>query len=483
MQVACVLVTHLRLKVEVHRRPHLSASPVVIVDRGSPRTRPLVVDHSWADPDVTDGMTLEQTLSRNARTAVLDADEPYYRRVFSQVLAALQGVSDRVEGDELGTAYVRLDGLERLLQGTMGAASALHHAVPRYLAPRIGVAESKFPAFVAARTCAAHGVFRIPGDGATFLAPHSIDLLPVSTGMKHELHRFGLHTMGAVGSMDGQLFADRFGPEGNRAWALCNGRDSSPVVPLPFEELVIEHTSMPFQSSSIDAVCTAVDALLRRAYARPAMRGRSAAVAELLCLASGWSPWERCVRFKRPVGVWETAAFVIRSRLRADPPRSPIEEVTLTLSGLSGDSGNQLKLLGDVREDRSRGLLEAERRLWALMGGGHALHTIAHVAPWHPAPEMRAFQVPIDPSGRDAIRPLNTPKSVEVRTDTEGQPVAVRTERQWRRVLRIDDWWIFDLWWLPNPVARAYYRIDLANGRRMTLFQDCAGGCWYRQSA
>ena len=61
-------------------------------------------------------MTLEEAVSRHSNAVVLDADEPYYRRIFAQMLSALQGVSDRVEGTDLGTAYVRIDGLEEAVR-------------------------------------------------------------------------------------------------------------------------------------------------------------------------------------------------------------------------------------------------------------------------------------------------------------------------------------------------------------------------------
>ena len=61
-------------------------------------------------------------------------------------------------------------------------------------------------------------------------------------------------------------------------------------------------------------------------------------------------------------------------------------------------------MLRDAHDDRHRQLVETDRRLQVLMGGKHALYRVAEVAPWHPAPEMRALQVPIDPSGKDAIR-------------------------------------------------------------------------------
>ena len=195
MRVACVLVTHLRAKVEMGRQPQLKDRPVLIVDRSASRTRPLVVDRFRSASGVTAGMTLEAGLSRHANTIVLDSDEPHYRRVFGQVLSSLQGISDRVEGAELGTAYVRIDGLEGLYRGEAGVVTALLNAVPPYLNPRVGVADGKFPAYVAAVTCGAHGAFRVPNDVGAFLAPHTADLLPVSAGVKAELHRFGLHTV------------------------------------------------------------------------------------------------------------------------------------------------------------------------------------------------------------------------------------------------------------------------------------------------
>ena len=117
-------------------------------------------------------MTLEQALSRNIDSPVLEADEAAYRRVFHQVLLSLQGISDRVEGAELGTAslYVRLDGLEALYGGEDRLVAALLNAVPRDLKPRAGVGDAKFPAFVAARSSAALGTTRVPPDAAGFLA-------------------------------------------------------------------------------------------------------------------------------------------------------------------------------------------------------------------------------------------------------------------------------------------------------------------------
>ena len=94
LRIACVLITHLRVKVELQRQPHLGDRAVVIADRN--HGRPLVADCFPLSVGVAVGMPLEAALSRKTGIVVLEADEPSYRRVFRRVLADLQGVSDRV---------------------------------------------------------------------------------------------------------------------------------------------------------------------------------------------------------------------------------------------------------------------------------------------------------------------------------------------------------------------------------------------------
>ncbi|MDE0069991.1 MAG: hypothetical protein OXO48_09775 [Caldilineaceae bacterium] len=516
MRVACVLITHLRAKAEMRRQAevaegaahgeeegearseergdplqaasaasssagHLGEPATLVVEGGGASgARPVVVDYFPGNCRVKAGMTLEQAVSQQAETVVLRADEPYYRQIFGELLRSLQGVSDRVEGAELGTAYVRLDGLEAMYGDEAGLLDALLAAVPADLNARIGVADAKFPAFVAARTREA-GVSYAPEEVRGFLAPYSVELLPVCVEVKERLRRFGLHTMGDVAAMERHLIVAQFGAEGGRLWALCNGEDERPVVPLAFEESIVEHSSLPFNSSSLELLFVAVDTLLRRGYARAELDGRYVGAVGLACSARGWPPWAASIAFKQPVGRWERAAALVRDRLELEPPQIPVEDVTLTLSGFSGGSGEQMGLFQDVKERAGRRLMEMEKRLQVRMNGRHVLHRIAEVAPWHPAPEMRALQIPIDPAKRDDIRPLHAPAAVAVQEGSGGQPAAVQIGRRWRRVTGIAERWRFDLWWLPQPIRRAYFRVESEEGP-VTLFRDEGAGGWYRQN-
>ena len=466
---------------------------------------------------------------------MLDADEPHYRRVFRQVLAALQGISDRVEDAGLGVANVALDGLEALYGGEERLVLTLLNAVPQHLAPRAGIGEGKFLAMVAARSSDPLRAGKVPPDAASFLSPRPIALLPVSENTISALHRFGLHTLGQVAAMNVDRLVDQFGREGEWIWDLANGRDDRPLVPLEYEETVTEETSLPFSSTSLEMLLVASDTLLRRAYARPVMRGRYAGRASLECPVFASAPWERTVNFQESVGRWERAAFIVRSRLEAEPPEVPVDGMALTLSGFTGESGSQIGLLPDVREDRRGRIMEAElrlqtrqssrrhgarsrpargtlplcagsSRLGSFCGAGchpagsgdegegdakvgpvkrPALYRVVEVAPWHPAPEMRAVQTPLDPLGGE-LRPLLSPEPVMVREDRNGLPEAIRQgigskKDGWHQVVRIEDCWTFDLWWLPKPLTRTYYRVERENGGQVTLFRDQHDGCWYQQ--
>ena len=480
MKLGCVLVTHLGAKVEMLRRPHLKDRPVLIVDRS--QGRQVVIDHFPAACGMPAGTSLEEAVSYHPGSVVLDADTPAYRAAFEQVITGLQGVSDRVEAADLGTAYVGLDGLEGMYGGEARLVSTLLNSVPSYLSPRIGVAQEKFPALVAASSSRPLGATKVPPEAAAFLAPHPIGLLPVNSEVKTSMYRLGLRTLGDLAALSKEALTDRFGPEGARAWDLAQGTDHRPLRPLKQEERMVERTALPAGVVSLEMLLMAVDLLLRRAYAQPLMQGRYAGQAGLECLLPRCLTWERSFHFKDGVSRWEQASSILRARLEADHPQALIEEVTLTLSSLTWESGVQGSLFSEVRGDRDKQLARAAQQLMPHMEGRPALYRVATIAPWHPAPELRAMQIPIGPTGGEALKPLGTPVSVAVQEGPGCTPAAVRQDNRWHQVACIDDQWCFDLWWMPEPIDRHYYCISREDGRHTTLFRDQSTGSWYRQN-
>ena len=483
MIVACVLITHFRAKAELLRRPDLNGRAFVVSDRTRPGSP--VVDRSQAARSVLSSMTLQRALSTMSDLTILDTDEPYYESLFDRLLDSLGRVSDMVEDCGLGEAYVRLDGLDRLYGGETGVVSALLNAVPDHLNPRVGVAGSKFPAYAAARAAAPSSAVKAPGDVTAFLEPLSIDLLPISFDVRSALHRFGMRVIRDVSSVGRSAMFDRFGREGLVAWELSTGVDRRPFVPRKFEESVVEYTTLPFSTTSLEMLRVGLDLLLRRAFSRAALRGRSVGAALLESSSSDGEPWKLHVRFRPPVERWERAAELLGERLETEPPSHPIDDLSLTLLDLEGESGVQAGLIRDARESAQKTLVGVDRRLRGRMDERPALHRAVEVAPWHPAPEMRSLLVPIDPLASDSVRALHTPTPAEVNVEVrrgERRPAAVRVGRRWREVESVTDHWKFDLWWLPQPMTRSYYRVESTDGVLSTLFCDETTGEWYSQA-
>ena len=92
----------------------------------------------------------------------------------------------------------------------------------------------------------------------------------------------------------------------------------------------------------------ALDTLLRRGYARSELDGRHVGAVGLACSARGLPPWAASDRVQaagRAAGSvprpWSATGWSWR------PPQIPVEDVTLTLSGFSGGSGEQMGLFQD----------------------------------------------------------------------------------------------------------------------------------------
>ena len=480
MQIACVLITHLEAKVELRRHPQWQGKPGLIIARGT--RRPQVLDYLPSTRGVTVGMTLEHALSYSPTSHILDADIPYYHKIFAQVLTALQGVSDRVEGAELGTAFLDVAGAANLYGDVASLERALLEAIPPDLNARIGLAEGKFPAYMAARSAQPLQAVTMPADTAAFLAAQPIRLLPLAAEIRTRMHRFGLYTMGDVTRLSRRLLQDQFGPAGKLAWELSHGWDDTPLEPLAHNTNIVEGMAMPFHTTSVEALQAALDVLLKRAFARPWMRGRCTGQVDVSCMLSGMPSWEHTFHIHPGAQNWEQASYVLGTQLETDVPEAPIEEVTLTLSHFTMAGGLQMGLLDKAPDDRKQRLEEVERRL-ATRFGSHALYQVVEIAPWHPAPERRALQISLDTTGQDAIKPVAVPTPVAVREGAQRQPVAVQLKKRWLDVAAISDRWTFDLWWLPQPLTRTYYEVVSGDGRHTTLFRDQQDDCWYRQNA
>ena len=392
MSIACIFVTHLPLKIELLRRPALQGKAVLVIEQSG--TQKLVVDHEFSAHDIVVGMSLEKALARCPHAALIEADTPLYRERWSSVLDSLEQRSPIVEDADLGLAFVDLQGLEKLYGGETKLVKAVVDAVPQIYCPQVGVAEGKFPAYAAALQSKPGRAARAPEDAASFLAELPIIHLPTSWKIKERLLDFGLSVMGSIAQLPFNTMQGEFGKEGARLWRLANGQDNELLVPRQHEETFACEVTFAAPTVSLPAIIVALESLLTRAFVDQ-LRGRFARVALLEGRIDNGSTWSKRIGFREPVGSHDRALFILRSRLENLTLPGPLETLSLTLSGIAGESGRQESLFPEVRHRAQ--LDDAIRQLRARLGHMPPIYRVREVEPWSRIPERRRALVAYDP--------------------------------------------------------------------------------------
>ena len=148
MKILCVLLPHFPLSCEVRRHPDLAGRPVIVIYTAG--SQKLVLDYSPELDGLQRDMPLQQALSRHGQVTLLQADIPYYWSIFNELLDLLETKSPLVEGFDLGQVYLGLDGLQLIYPDDTALVNSVKEAIPANFSVQMGIAEGKFPAYLAA---------------------------------------------------------------------------------------------------------------------------------------------------------------------------------------------------------------------------------------------------------------------------------------------------------------------------------------------
>ena len=393
MRYGCVEIPHFPVQVELRRQPELRGRPVVLIH--SSGSRRVVFDTSPRASAVAPGMSIQEALARCKDAVLLGADLPAYRQAFERILDNLGNVSPMVEDGGPGLAYVDLRGLASMYGGEARLATALLEAVPPGFFPQVGIADGKFSSSVAASYANYGGAYRAPEDVRGFLATLPVEILPVSWEVVTRLQGFGLERLEQVAALGVGPMQAQFGPSGRFMWELACGIDRRPLVPRRTEETVREEMDFPAPTVSLGAVLLMLEHLLARAFSRPILRGRYVRAALMEGELLQRAPWLKRVSFREAVGSKGKAYEVLKGALGSGALPGPLESMRLTLSGLTGESGQQGSFFTDVRQRNQ--LRETMAQLEARLGQRPPVFTVREVEPWSRIPERRRALVPYSP--------------------------------------------------------------------------------------
>lgn len=384
MKVLCVLIPHFPLKCEIMRNRDLQNRQIILTRVAG--TKKLVLDFTPELAGLQEGMSLQQAISRYGEAFLLQADIPYYRSTFSQILDSLEKISPLVEEAGPGLAFLDADGLQLIYPDDNTLATCIQETLPAALTARVGIAGGKFPAYLAALH-SQPGSYRILKDRDTaFLAELPCDVLPVSLKIKKRLHDFGLHTLGRIASLSPGPLQSQFGTLGRRIWELARGYDNTPLYPRPATETIEESTVLPSLITSLDALLLACEALLSRVFTR--LVQRKLGILSLTLWTMSWKTeyWEHRIDFKEPAMHIHNVLARIKSVLENQPQPGPVERLGFKITRMGYQYGQQKSLFPEVR---ARDHLQESIKQLNYRSGSPQVFKIKEAEPWSRIPERR----------------------------------------------------------------------------------------------
>jgi nucleotidyltransferase/DNA polymerase involved in DNA repair len=237
MRLACIYLPAFPLQIAVREQPDLAGQAVVVLGT-APRAEVVACSRAAFHAGVRPGMSPSQARARIGDLAVVPGAPGLWRSAIADLVGAIHAVFSEAGHD------VRVDWSEAVQGERASTHPALFVEVPagqrserfgrrllevvtgRGLSGRVGVAADRFTARAAARTRGSSPVVVVSrAAAASFLAPLSIDLLPLRDEVRALLRAAGVHTLGqfaalpppsidyrAAGAVDYQELARGKGP-------------------------------------------------------------------------------------------------------------------------------------------------------------------------------------------------------------------------------------------------------------------------------
>jgi protein ImuB len=392
--IACLLIPGFDLRAALRARPGLALQPAALAPRAGEDAVLGPVTAAAEALGVRPAMRMGEALATCPQLVLVEQDPSAAEQEWEGVLRRLEDTGFSVDSADLGIVYFETRGVERLYGGLHPALERALSAAGATWDPRAGAAERRFTALAAA-TVARPGQAVVVEDerAADFLAPLSLELLPLPAREQAQLRELGVTRLGQLAALPGGAVAERLGPDGRQAWQLAQGGRRGRVRGRRPPAEIVEALEFPEAVANELTLRRALGTLVERSLARPDRVGRFVRKVAVSAQLVGGGSWRRTVTLREP------AAEVDRLRLALGPKLvelpAPVTMLRVELVELTEEAGRQLELVKPTGTEMRTRLRDGLRQVRASTGGG-AVYSVVEVAPWSRIPEARALFVPRD---------------------------------------------------------------------------------------
>jgi protein ImuB len=392
--IACLVIPGFELRAALRARPGLALQPAALgpVAGEEPLIGPVtaVAEATGVRP----GMRMGEALATCPPLVLVEADPAGAELAWEGILRRLEDAGFAVEAAGPGCVYFETRGVERLYGGLVPALERALSAVGSSWDPRAGAAERRFTALAAANVARPGQALVVSDESAReFMAPLSLDLLPLGEHEQQELRELGIRRLGELARLPSPAVAERLGPEGRHAWQLARGGRRGRVRGRRPPAEIVETLEFPEAVGNELTLRRALATLVDRALARPERQDRLVRKVALGARLVGGASWRRTLTLREPCAERDRIRVALGPKIAEVP--APVVELRLELVELSAETGRQLALVEPSGAETRARLGEGLRQVRASTGGG-SVCTVVEVAPWSRIPEARALFVPRD---------------------------------------------------------------------------------------
>ncbi len=277
MRIACIYLPSLPLQVFLRGAPALIGAPVAVTSAAGARVSIVARSRAAAAAGVRLGASPLVAREANPDLVVTQGDREAEEAAVRAAADALGAVAAAVDlGGPLSAHHAIYAAVPARVRGTTFGARVLEVLEAQGLRARVGIADDRFTAWVAASYVAGadadgDGVVSVPrGGSAAFLAPLPLSLLAISPEVQHVLGALGVRTLGE--------FAALPPPSTSHPWdadyqALARGEGAAGLAPYRPTSSIVERVAC----GGDVGIAAAVGLAARRVAGRLAGRGRAAA--------------------------------------------------------------------------------------------------------------------------------------------------------------------------------------------------------------
>jgi len=531
MRIACIYLPSFPLQVHVRHTPHLAGTSFAVADTGE---RPAVAACSrlaW-EQGVRPGMSITQARAIAPEVTIVPGQPELYLRTAQSLGESLliHSVTVDIQSDAPPVPQHRSIFLH-VPTGSRGSsfgAALLAHLDRQGLRGRVGIADDRFTAWVAAvmtpsesrksepqldlavspqNPAFVQSTTTVPrGGAAAFLAPKPLELLPLSAEVRHMLHTLGIHTLGDFAALPPPSVGRRWNRDGVDYQALARGDDPSTLTGLVPYEAIVETIDCDTEISELEPLSFLLRPLIDRTCER--LRGRGMAAGELtLTLVGNGTRTHVKAAPSRPTLSSQTLLDLLRAKLSEKSLEHPVSSLHLEVTREADPEVCELDLFDHRDTEVSADAIDiAIARLQSVLGSDsvsaaelvdtHRPERAFKLTPFSPPRKQKRTRRAARPArparpalragDRDMVLPLvltGMVGALRLVNPPSPQPTDLHTiehEGARHRVVASHGPTKMDgEWWSDDSMGRDYYEVETDDGGRYWVFKAKNDGRFY----